>query len=689
MSGANIKVSADTKDYEKGVKNVKDGFKEVTKEASTFGKIASNAVSSFIGNLSANIVSSAFSKITNGFRSAIAQGREFISLSEQQDEAVRAFNLSLANTGQFTEQNSKEFQGYASELQNLSRVGDEVILKNASIIQSLGRLDKDGLKRATKAALDLSEGLQGVSFEQASQLVGRAADGNVTALQRLGIQIKSTGDDAKDFETVLQELEKRFGGSAQAAIFNFTGATAQASNIIGDLKESLGALVTQNPAVVTGIQEASKAFTELQGFINENKETLQGLVTDGFLLLVDGSALVINAISGISSAFLSARQAYLEYINATEITRLESQLASLPQQLDAQGKKIETFYEQGLIKRIAALKGEREEERKSYEDRQKLLSDFQAKVQELQERIKVSTVSGTDREIENLQDLSKRSLETQEQLQQDKLRLEQEFNEEFLTVRLDYIRSILGEEEALREESRARELAAQGNFQAAAASISAAEVKARKSDILTIQKFEALSQRERLSNLQSTLGQIAALQSSSSNELFFIGKSAAIATATIDGLLAVQRALASAPPPINFALAGVVGAATAANISKIASQKPTGAFDGALVDQGSIFSDTQPFMLSKGEVVAPRKDFDDVVEGTARQRGFVKRGEEKKEVNNADLRVLAAKIDGLIETLRGPDTKIVEIQLTDNLIEFVEQGLRERKILGIAASDFI
>ena len=171
--------------------------------------------------------------------------------------------------------------------------------------------------------------------------------------------------------------------------------------------------------------------------------------------------------------------------------------------------------------------------------------------------------------------MSKRSQEIQEQQKANQIQQEIEFNEEFLTVRLDFIRQILGEEEALREESRARELASQGNFQAAAASISAAEVKARRADILSIQKFEALSQRERLSNLQSTLGQIASLQESGSKELFFIGKSAAIATATIDGLLAVQRALASAPPPLNFALAGVVGAATVANISKIASQKPT------------------------------------------------------------------------------------------------------------------
>jgi hypothetical protein len=48
-------------------------------------------------------------------------------------------------------------------------------------------------------------------------------------------------------------------------------------------------------------------------------------------------------------------------------------------------------------------------------------------------------------------------------------------------------------------------------------------------------------------------------------------------------------------------------------------------------------------MLSKGEIVAPAKSFDEVVEGTARQRGFVRSGEGGE--TDSLLRELIAKID--------------------------------------------
>jgi len=51
-----------------------------------------------------------------------------------------------------------------------------------------------------------------------------------------------------------------------------------------------------------------------------------------------------------------------------------------------------------------------------------------------------------------------------------------------------------------------------------------------------------------------------------------IAKAAALADATIQGVLAIQRALASAPPPFNFILASAVGAQAIANIAKIKSQ---------------------------------------------------------------------------------------------------------------------
>jgi tape measure domain-containing protein len=64
-------------------------------------------------------------------------------------------------------------------------------------------------------------------------------------------------------------------------------------------------------------------------------------------------------------------------------------------------------------------------------------------------------------------------------------------------------------------------------------------------------------------------GNLASLQESTNRRIATFGKAAAVTQATIDGILAIQKALASAPPPANFALAASVGVATAANVAKI------------------------------------------------------------------------------------------------------------------------
>lgn len=77
---------------------------------------------------------------------------------------------------------------------------------------------------------------------------------------------------------------------------------------------------------------------------------------------------------------------------------------------------------------------------------------------------------------------------------------------------------------------------------------------------------------ERLKNTQSFFGNLATLSRSGNAKLAAIGKAAAISQATIDGVLAVQKALSSAPPPVNYVLAAAVGAAAAANVAAIAKQ---------------------------------------------------------------------------------------------------------------------
>lgn len=85
-------------------------------------------------------------------------------------------------------------------------------------------------------------------------------------------------------------------------------------------------------------------------------------------------------------------------------------------------------------------------------------------------------------------------------------------------------------------------------------------------------KVAVQQNQERLKNTQTFFGNLAVLSKSGNSKLAAIGRASAIAQATIDGFLAVQKALASAPPPLNYVLAAAVGAASAANVSAIAKQ---------------------------------------------------------------------------------------------------------------------
>ena len=115
----------------------------------------------------------------------------------------------------------------------------------------------------------------------------------------------------------------------------------------------------------------------------------------------------------------------------------------------------------------------------------------------------------------------------------------------------------------------------------------------RQRDIISHQTAEqlkakvALEQNQtRLAYTQTFFGNLATLSRSGNRKVAAIGRAAAVAQATIDGILAVQKALASAPPPVNYVLAAAVGAAAAANVANILSNK--GFMEGGFTGNGPI-----------------------------------------------------------------------------------------------------
>lgn len=103
----------------------------------------------------------------------------------------------------------------------------------------------------------------------------------------------------------------------------------------------------------------------------------------------------------------------------------------------------------------------------------------------------------------------------------------------------------------------------------------------------------------RTAGTRGMLDTLAGLQNSSNKKLAAIGKAAAITQATIDGVLAVQKALSAFPPPFNFVQAAIVGAVAAANVAQIAGLKDGGIVTGS----GGPREDNQLRRLSVGEFV--------------------------------------------------------------------------------------
>ncbi len=148
---------------------------------------------------------------------------------------------------------------------------------------------------------------------------------------------------------------------------------------------------------------------------------------------------------------------------------------------------------------------------------------------------------------------------------------------------------------------------------------------------------------KQLGNASSFFGNLSSLSRSKNRELAAIGKAAAVTQATIDGVAAVQKALASAPPPANYALAAAVGAATAANVAQIMSTNLGFQTGGSFVVGGQGGPDSQmvAFRATPGEKVSVARP-EQVRKGDPYERS-------EGAAPQSELRIINVLDEGLVE----------------------------------------
>jgi len=256
---------------EKGGKDFGDGFKD----AATFGFKAL-----------AVAAAAALAGVALVLKKSIAEAVE-------QQEAVNDLNSALARTGQYSQAASLDIQKFADSLENASVFSGDQILSNAALIQSLGKLSTDGLKQATQAAADLAATLN-IDLHAASQLIGKAAAGNIGAFSRYGIVIKEGATNAETFANTLNALASQQGAAA-SKLNTFGGAMTQLGLSFDKVLETIGDFIIKSPELVSIVRYISGFFVKLADDI---KLAAGNFGLRGFLLAAVDVASFFTSVLG-------------------------------------------------------------------------------------------------------------------------------------------------------------------------------------------------------------------------------------------------------------------------------------------------------------------------------------------------------------------------------------------------------
>ncbi len=169
------------------------------------------------------------------------------------ESSLAQLDAVLESTGGAAGVTRDELTDLADALEGTTKFSAESTQAAESLLLTFTNIGKDVFPDATKTALDMATALGGDAAGQSIAL-GKALNdpiNGITALSRVGVsfsedqksvikKLQETGDMAGAQKIILAELNKEFGGSAEAAGKTFAGQLEIAKNAMGNVTETIG-----------------------------------------------------------------------------------------------------------------------------------------------------------------------------------------------------------------------------------------------------------------------------------------------------------------------------------------------------------------------------------------------------------------------------------------------------------------
>jgi hypothetical protein len=249
---------------------------------------------------SAGDVTGAFKKMgiqVLGVVASFAAIKTAIGEAVEEEQSIRALNLAMASTGEYSEQAAAGMAEFATSLGDVSGVDDDVIRSMLTLAKSFG-ITNDEAKKLVDAAADLSA-VTGVDVETAVRQLGGTLDGSVGKIGLLGAEFRNlTSDQLKNGEAITL-LNSRYGDAAETIGETFGASLSRLKNSFDDALKEVGKTIIGDESIkqlINTLIEGLKTIAPAISFVTKIIIEVVATAVEGLGYIVTAAAMAGEAL---------------------------------------------------------------------------------------------------------------------------------------------------------------------------------------------------------------------------------------------------------------------------------------------------------------------------------------------------------------------------------------------------------
>lgn len=237
---------------------------------------------------------------------AITIGVQAVKAAIEDEKAQLSLAKTLENTTKATKDQIKGVEDYIKKTSLAKGVTDDQLRPSLDrLVRSTGDVTK--AQKLQQLALDISAGT-GKDLASVSEALGKAYDGNLGALKRLGIPLDAAIIKSKDFDKAQASLAETFKGQSDVAANSFSGRMERVKIAIDEAKESIGAALLPILEKLLGFI-TEKALPFLNNFVAGFENVTKSVNIDLGGALEYLQSIFTPIFNGIQAAFKTVSDA--------------------------------------------------------------------------------------------------------------------------------------------------------------------------------------------------------------------------------------------------------------------------------------------------------------------------------------------------------------------------------------------